>query len=203
MSNKKKQNSAYNTLISDSNFEQKIVLFNKPFQVLCQFTDESEKKRKTLADYIEVKGVYAAGRLDFDSEGLLVLTNDGKLQARIANPLYKLSKCYFVQVEGELSLEALKALETGVKLKDGITSPAEASIVNEPEWLWDRNPPIRERKSIPTSWLKLTIIEGRNRQVRRMTAAVDFPTLRLIRYSVGDWTIEGLENGKHSIVPKS
>ena len=202
MSNKKKQNSAYNTLISGSNIGQKIVLFNKPFQVLCQFTDESEKKRKTLADYIEIKEIYAAGRLDFDSEGLLVLTNDGKLQARIANPLYKLPKCYFVQVEGIPSHKALKELETGVKLKDGLTSPAVASIVDEPEWLWERTPPIRERKSIPTSWIKLTITEGKNRQVRRMTAAIGFPTLRLIRYSVGDWSIEGLANGLHTILSK-
>ena len=180
----------------------KVILFNKPFQVLCQFTDESIKKRQTLADYIDIKEVYAAGRLDFDSEGLLVLTNDGRLQARIANPLYKLPKTYFAQVEGTVSLEALNTLENGVQLKDGITKPAEAAIAEEPEWLWERTPPIRERKSIPTSWIKLTITEGKNRQVRRMTAAVGFPTLRLIRYSVGDWSIEGLANGLHTIFSK-
>jgi len=177
------------------NSDQKIVLFNKPFQVLCQFTDESQKKRKTLADFIDIKNVYAAGRLDFDSEGLLVLTNDGKLQARIANPLYKNPKTYYAQVEGNASLDAVKALQNGVKLKDGITRPAQAEIVNEPTWLWERIPPIRERQSIPTSWVKLTITEGKNRQVRRMTAAVGFPTLRLIRYSVGDWSIDNINNG--------
>lgn len=202
MPDKKTQKSSYKPSSTEINSARKIVLFNKPFQVLCQFTDESEKKRKTLADYIEIKEIYAAGRLDFDSEGLLVLTNDGKLQARIANPLYKLPKCYFVQVEGIPSHKALKELETGVKLKDGLTSPAVASIVDEPEWLWERTPPIRERKSIPTSWIKLTITEGKNRQVRRMTAAIGFPTLRLIRYSVGDWSIEGLANGLHTILSK-
>ena len=202
MPTKKTQKSSYKPSSTEINSARKIVLFNKPFQVLCQFTDESEKKRKTLADYIEIKEIYAAGRLDFDSEGLLVLTNDGQLQARIANPLYKLPKCYFVQVEGIPSHKALKELETGVKLKDGLTSPAVASIVDEPEWLWERTPPIRERKSIPTSWIKLTITEGKNRQVRRMTAAIGFPTLRLIRYSVGDWSIEGLANGLHTILSK-
>jgi len=183
--------------------EQKIVLFNKPYQVLCQFTDESNKKRKTLADFIEIKNVYAAGRLDFDSEGLLVLTNDGRLQARIANPLYKKPKTYYAQVEGIASLDAIKTLESGVVLKDGKTQAASAEIVDEPSWLWPRTPPIRERKFIPTSWIKLTITEGKNRQVRRMTAAVGFPTLRLIRYSVGVWNITELSIGEHIVLPNN
>ena len=176
------------------------MLFNKPFQVLCQFTDESQKNRKTLADFIDVKDVYAAGRLDFDSEGLLLLTNDGRLQARITNPLYKKPKTYFAQVEGIASVEAIKALQNGVKLKDGSTLPALAEQVDEPEWLWERNPPIRERKSIPTSWIKLTLTEGKNRQVRRMTAAVGLPTLRLIRYSIAEWSIDGLRNGEFKAI---
>ena len=198
MHKKTKQSSRYKPITT----EQKIVLFNKPFQVLCQFTDESEKNRKTLADFIDIKDVYAAGRLDFDSEGLLVLTNDGRLQARIANPLYKQAKVYYSQVEGIASVEAIKALQTGVKLKDGTTRPALAEQVDEPEWLWERTPAVRERKSIPTSWIKLTLTEGRNRQVRRMTAAVGIPTLRLIRYSVGEWSIDALQNGGFKSITK-
>lgn len=176
--------------------DAKIVLFNKPFHVLCQFTDESPKKRTTLADYIDIKNVYAAGRLDYDSEGLLVLTNDGQLQARISSPKFKVPKTYFVQIEGEVTSKAIALLQKGVQLKDGTTRPAQAEIVKEPDWLWKRSPPIRERKSIPTSWIKLTIKEGKNRQVRRMTAAVGYPTLRLIRYAVGEWTLDGLVSGE-------
>jgi len=170
-----------------------IILFNKPFDVLCQFTDE--QGRKTLADFIKQKNVYAAGRLDRDSEGLLLLTDDGSLQNEITEPKNKMAKTYWVQVEGEITNEAIEQLKTGVKLKDGLTRPAEAKIIPEPEDLWPRKPPIRERKNIPTSWIKLTIKEGRNRQVRRMTAATGFPTLRLIRYSIGEWTIDNIRNG--------
>jgi len=172
-----------------------IILFNKPFDVLCQFTDE--QGRTTLADFIKQKNVYAAGRLDRDSEGLVVLTDDGKLQNKITEPKNKMTKTYWAQVEGEITEDAIDQLKKGVKLKDGLTRPAKAKIITEPENIWPRNPPIRERKNIPTSWIKLTISEGRNRQVRRMTAATGFPTLRLIRYSVGEWTINNIENGKH------
>jgi len=178
------------------NSEWIVVLFNKPYRVLSQFSDDSEKQRKTLADFIPIKEIYAAGRLDYDSEGLLVLTNDGKLQSRISHPKHKQSKTYYVQVEGRIDNLALSQLHQGVDLKDGKTKPAKAELVEEPDWLWARNPPIRYRESIPTSWLKLTIKEGKNRQVRRMTAAVGFPTLRLIRYRIGDWTIDGLANGE-------
>ena len=170
-----------------------LVLFNKPFGVLSQFT--SNKGFATLAQYIQTPGVYAAGRLDKDSEGLLVLTDDGALQNQIASPKHKLSKTYWVQVEGELCEKALASLRAGVALKDGMTKPARAKRIEEPA-IWPRTPPIRQRKSIPTSWLKLSITEGRNRQVRRMTAAVGYPTLRLIRYSVGRWTIDGIESGQ-------
>ena len=176
------------------------ILFNKPFGVLSQFTDKGSKdsKRPTLSQFIDVPNVYAAGRLDKDSEGLLVLTDDGQLQARISSPKFITQKTYFVQVEGEPDETALAKLQAGVELKDGMTKLAEAVRVQEPEWLWPRNPPIRVRKSVPDSWLKLTITEGRNRQVRRMTAAVGYPTLRLVRHQIGDWTIEGLGPGKWS-----
>lgn len=175
-----------------------IVLFNKPYGVLCQFTDHAS--RPTLADYIDIKNIYAAGRLDRDSEGLLVLTDDGKLQNRIASPKYKMEKTYWVQVENRISDEALQQLRNGVALKDGMTLPAKAKRIDEPTGLWPRDPPIRQRKNIPTSWIALSLREGRNRQVRRMTAATGFPTLRLIRASIGDWSVRGLDSGEYRIV---
>ena len=175
----------------------RLLLFNKPFNVLCQFTDAQQ--RPVLADYIHEKGVYAAGRLDRDSEGLLLLTDDGQLQHRISDPRHKLPKTYWVQVEGQITEEALATLRRGVKLKDGLSRPARAKAMQTPS-LWERIPPIRERKHIPTSWLQLTLKEGRNRQVRRMTAAVGFPTLRLIRYQIGDWTLDGLAPGQYRII---
>ncbi len=173
----------------------RLLLFNKPFGVLSQFTDRgSPTTRATLSDFIAAKGVYPAGRLDRDSEGLLLLTDDGRLQARIADPRFKLPKTYLVQVEGDPQEEALAALRGGVRLKDGMTLPAEAARIDPPD-LWLRDPPIRVRKSVPDAWLKLTIREGRNRQVRRMTAAVGLPTLRLVRWAIGDWTLDGIAPG--------
>lgn len=175
----------------------RLILFNKPYGVLSQFTDRgSPTQRATLSDYIAVKGVYPAGRLDRDSEGLLLLTDDGRLQARISDPRYKKPKTYLVQVEGDPQDEALEPLRKGVQLKDGMTLPAEALRIDPPD-LWPRDPPIRARKSVPDSWLKITIREGRNRQVRRMTAAVGLPTLRLVRWSVGDWTLAGIAPGEY------
>ena len=173
----------------------RLLLFNKPFGVLSQFTDRgSPTARATLSDFIAAKGVYPAGRLDRDSEGLLLLTDDGRLQARIADPRFKLPKTYLVQVEGIPQEIALESLRRGVQLNDGMTLPAEVARI-DPPYLWPRDPPIRARKSVPDRWLRLTIREGRNRQVRRMTAAVGLPTLRLVRWSVGDWTIEGIAPG--------
>ena len=177
-----------------------IILFNKPFDVLCQFTDE--KGRKTLSDFIKQKDVYAAGRLDRDSEGLLILTDDGKLQHKITDPKNKMPKTYWVQVEGEITDDAISQLKDGIRLKDGITRPAKAKIIPQPEKIWPREPPIRVRKNIPTSWIELSITEGRNRQVRRMTAATGFPTLRLIRYSIGEWTIDNIANGDYTVTTK-
>lgn len=174
-----------------------IILFNKPFNVLCQFTDS--EGRKTLSDFVKIKNVYAAGRLDYDSEGLVVLTDDGKLQHKISDPKTKMVKTYMVQVEGIPSEIELNRLRKGITLKDGITKPAKVKLINELN-VWERIPPIRKRKNIPTSWIELKIIEGKNRQVRRMTAAIGCPTLRLIRYAIGDWTIEKIIPGEFRII---
>lgn len=179
-----------------------VILFNKPYDVLSQFTDRSTagSTRRTLSTFIDVPGVYTAGRLDLDSEGLLVLTDDGRLQARIADPDFKMPKTYLAQVEGDITDPALDALRRGVALKDGQTRPAEIERIAEPK-LWPRDPPIRVRKSVPDCWIKLTIREGRNRQVRRMTAAVGHPTLRLVRWSVGPWVVDGLQPGEWQFSP--
>ena len=173
----------------------RLILFNKPFAVLSQFTDRgSEGARETLSDYIRVPGVYPAGRLDRDSEGLLLLTDDGRLQARIAEPKHKMPKSYLVQVEGEPDEAALAAFRKGLVLADGPTRPAGAERIAPPD-LWPRDPPVRFRKTVPDSWLRITLREGRNRQVRRMTAAIGHPTLRLVRWAIGPWTLEGLAPG--------
>ncbi len=175
-----------------------IIRFNKPFRVLCQF--RSQEGKQTLANFIQHKGVYAAGRLDKDSEGLLLLTDDGKLQDKIAHPKHGKTKVYWVQVDGNITDEAMEQLRCGVVLKDGKTKPAKVKKICEPKGLWARNPPVRFRAQIPTSWIRLEISEGKNRQVRRMTAAVGFPTLRLIRYAIGDITLDGLDVGEYQVL---
>ena len=170
-----------------------MVLFNKPFGVLCQFSGEGD----TLSDYIDIKDVYPAGRLDKDSEGLLLLTDDGKLQHKISHPKFNKEKTYLVQVDGAMTTEAVEQLKQGVVLKDGKTKPANIEIINQPDWVWPRTPPIRVRKNIPTTWIKIGITEGKNRQIRRMTAHVGFPTLRLIRSQIGDWQLDKIKPGKY------
>lgn len=177
-----------------------IVLFNKPFNVVCQFSPH--EKHATLKDFIQIPDVYAAGRLDTDSEGLLILTDDGMLQHRLSDPKHKEFKTYWVQVEGTPSSADLEPLIQGIDLLDFVTKPAQVRLIPEPESLWPRNPPVRERKVIPTSWLEIKISEGKNRQVRRMTAKIGFPTLRLIRYAIGQYTIDGIQIGVHKVIKK-
>ena len=174
----------------------RLILLNKPFGVLSQFTGGKDGVKDTLAHLVDVPDVYPAGRLDKDSEGLLLLTDDGRLQSRIAEPRYKMAKTYLVQVEGNAADEALEKLSRGVELKDGLTRPARAKRIDPPP-VWDRDPPVRYRKSVPESWIALEITEGRNRQVRRMTAAVGLPTLRLIRWRIGEWSVEGIAPGTY------
>ncbi len=176
-----------------------IVLFNKPFNVLSQFTDKGTQgsDRKTLSEFIPIPKVYPAGRLDRDSEGLLILTDNGRQQALISNPKHEMEKTYWVQIEGDPNDADFDPLRRGVALKDGMTRPAQVRLMDPPDQLWDRDPPIRERKSVPDRWIEVTITEGRNRQVRRMTAAVGLPTLRLIRYQIGQWTLDGMDVGSY------
>ncbi len=183
----------------------RLIRFNKPFGVLAQFTDRGNAgtPRRTLSDFIDLPGVYPAGRLDRDSEGLMLLTDDGRLQARIAHPRHKMEKAYWVQVEGVPDEAALAALRRGVELKDGRTRPAKVRRIDAPPGLWPRVPPIRVRKTVPDSWIELVIREGRNRQVRRMTAAVGHPTLRLIRWRIGPWTLGGLAPGAWEELPRA
>ena len=187
-----------------TNAMSRLLLFNKPFQVLSQFTDRDrpDEPRETLANHLSAPGFRPAGRLDYDSEGLLILTNDGSLQDQLANPKHKQWKSYWVQVEGKATTEMCERLELGVQLKDGVTLPARCQLLQIPT-IWQRNPPIRVRASVPDSWIELSIQEGRNRQVRRMTAAVGFPTLRLIRRRIGPFSVEGLAPGEHRYVDLS
>ena len=179
-----------------------IILFNKPFKVITQFTDKSNvgNERKTLSDFINIKQVYPAGRLDLDSEGLVILTDDGSLQSKISSPKFKVEKTYLIQVEGIPKEKDLNTLRKGIELKDGLTRPAKAEAIEEPKWLWDRNPPIRVRKSVADSWIELKISEGKNRQVRRMTASIGFPALRLIRTSIGEWKLGDLKPGDFNVL---
>jgi 23S rRNA pseudouridine2457 synthase len=177
-----------------------LLLFNKPYGVLSQFTDPECGDRGTLSDYLEAPGYRPAGRLDFDSEGLLILTNNGKIQSQIAHPKHKMTKVYWAQVEGEPDEASLMRFERGLILKDGPTLPAKARRIEEPPKLWSREPPIRVRAKIPTAWLEIELSEGRNRQVRRMTAAIGFPTLRLIRYAIGAWSLGALLPGESQVV---
>ncbi len=181
-----------------------LIAFNKPFKVLCQFTDRGTQPRRTLKEFGLPPNVYPAGRLDFDSEGLLLLTDDGALAHRITDPRHKLAKTYWVQAEGTPDTEALRRLQHGVELQDGITRPAEVRVLDRaPDWLWPRDPPVRFRKTVPDTWIELSIREGRNRQVRRMTAAVGLPTLRLVRTRIGGYSLGDLAPGAHRVIESS